>query len=44
MALLADGNVTAQALIDRVDAALGSFVADAAQFDDVAMLAARRNP
>jgi serine phosphatase RsbU (regulator of sigma subunit) len=44
MALLADGGVSAQGLIERVDAALGSFMADAAQFDDIAMLAARRNP
>ncbi len=41
MALLADG-ATAQGLIERVDSALGSFMADAAQFDDIAMFAARR--
>ena len=41
MALLADG-ATAQGLIERVDSALGSFMADAAQFDDIAMLVARR--
>jgi serine phosphatase RsbU (regulator of sigma subunit) len=44
MALLVDGGPTAQGLIERVDCALGSFIADAAQFDDVAMLAARRIP
>jgi sigma-B regulation protein RsbU (phosphoserine phosphatase) len=44
MALLVDGGPTAQGLIERVDSALGSFIADAAQFDDVAMLAARRIP
>ena len=44
MALLANGGATAQGLIERVDSALGSFIADAAQFDDVAMLAARRIP
>src|SRR5206468_12918464 len=42
MALLAGSAATAQGLIDRVDASLGSFMADAAQFDDVAMLVARR--
>jgi phosphoserine phosphatase RsbU/P len=42
MALLTDNAATAEALLDRVDAALGVHVADAAQFDDVAMLAARR--
>ena len=42
MALLANGGVTAQALIERVDCALGSFIADAAPFDDIAMIAARR--
>jgi sigma-B regulation protein RsbU (phosphoserine phosphatase) len=44
MALLASAGSTAQGLIEHVDAALGSFIADAAQFDDVAMLAARRIP
>ena len=44
MALLADGGATAQGLIQRVDSALGSFIADAAQFDDIAMFAARRTP
>jgi sigma-B regulation protein RsbU (phosphoserine phosphatase) len=43
MELLADGG-TAQGLIERVDSALGSFIADAAQFDDIAMFAARRIP
>ena len=43
MELLAGHSATAQGLIDRVDSALGSFIADAAQFDDIAMLAARRN-
>jgi phosphoserine phosphatase RsbU/P len=42
MALLADTAATAEALLERVDAALGVHVTDAAQFDDVAMLAARR--
>ena len=42
MALLTDNAATAEALLERVDAALGVHVADAAQFDDVAMLAARR--
>jgi serine phosphatase RsbU (regulator of sigma subunit) len=42
MALLADGGASAQGLIEGVDAALGSFMADAAQFDDIAMLVARR--
>ena len=42
MALLAEGSATAQALLERVDAALGAHIADAAQFDDVAMIAARR--
>jgi len=44
MAVLADGGATAQGLIERVDSALGSFIADAAQFDDIAMFAARRIP
>ena len=44
MALLANGGTTAQGLIERVDSALGAFIADAAQFDDIAMLAARRTP
>jgi hypothetical protein len=35
-------SATAQDLLARVDGALGAFVADAEQFDDVAMLAARR--
>jgi serine phosphatase RsbU (regulator of sigma subunit) len=43
MALLSEGGATAQTLIERVDSALGVFMGDAAQFDDVAMLAARRN-
>jgi serine phosphatase RsbU (regulator of sigma subunit) len=42
MALLSEGAATARTLIERVDAALGAFMGDAAQFDDVAMLAARR--
>jgi sigma-B regulation protein RsbU (phosphoserine phosphatase) len=44
MALLAEGGATAQTLIERVDSTLGAFIADAAQFDDVAMLAVRRIP
>jgi serine phosphatase RsbU (regulator of sigma subunit) len=44
MDLLADGGATAQGLIERVDSALGAFIADAAQFDDIAMFAARRIP
>jgi serine phosphatase RsbU (regulator of sigma subunit) len=44
MGLFADGGATAQGLIERVDSALGAFIADAAQFDDIAMLAARRIP
>ena len=42
MALLTENAATAQALLERVDAALGAHIAEAAQFDDVAMLAARR--
>jgi serine phosphatase RsbU (regulator of sigma subunit) len=44
MALLAQGSATAQGLIERVDSTLGAFMGDAAQFDDVAMLVARRIP
>ena len=44
MGLFADGGATAQGLIERVNSALGAFIADAAQFDDIAMLAARRIP
>jgi len=44
MGLFASGGATAQGLIDRVDSALGAFIADAAQFDDIAMLAVRRMP
>jgi serine phosphatase RsbU (regulator of sigma subunit) len=43
MAVLAGGGATAQGLIDRVESTLGSFIGDAAQFDDIAMVAARRN-
>jgi sigma-B regulation protein RsbU (phosphoserine phosphatase) len=42
MALLTETAATAEALLERVDVALGAHVADAAQFDDVAMLVARR--
>jgi len=42
MAVLTEGAATAQALLERVDAAIGAHIAGAAQFDDVAMLAARR--
>jgi sigma-B regulation protein RsbU (phosphoserine phosphatase) len=41
MAVLTEGAATAQALLERVDAAIGAHIADARQFDDVAMLAAR---
>jgi sigma-B regulation protein RsbU (phosphoserine phosphatase) len=37
-------SATAQDLLGRVDGALGAFIADAEQFDDVAMLAVRRMP
>ena len=42
LALLADGAATAAELLARVDSALSGHIGDGAQFDDVAMLAARR--
>ena len=42
MALLQTEGMPAAALLERVDAALSDYMASAAQFDDVAMLATRR--
>ena len=42
MALLQTEGMSAAALLERVDTALSDYMASAAQFDDVAMLATRR--
>jgi serine phosphatase RsbU (regulator of sigma subunit) len=42
MALLQTDGVPAAGLLARIDAALSAYIGDAEQFDDVAMLAARR--
>jgi sigma-B regulation protein RsbU (phosphoserine phosphatase) len=43
LALLASGAVPAADLLARVDAALSAHIGSGAQFDDIAMLAARRS-
>jgi phosphoserine phosphatase RsbU/P len=42
LGLLAGDAGSAPALLSRVDAALSAHIGDAAQFDDIAMLAIRR--